>query len=55
MNDKNKWSLEVFREACIHSKKMLGCFNPILGQIWRIVGLLNPIYKFNPTTGFVHI
>jgi len=26
MNDKNKWSLEVFREACIHSKKNAGLF-----------------------------
>jgi len=36
---------------------MLGCFNPILGQIWTnpIVGLKNAIYKLNPTVGFVHI
>jgi len=38
-------------------KGFLGCFNPILGQIWTnpIVGLKNAIYKFNPTAGFVHI
>jgi len=29
---------------------MLGCFNPILGQIWtNPIGLRNAIYKFNPT------
>jgi len=41
----------------IHSKKMLGCFDPILGQIWTNtnVGLKNAINRFNPTAGFVHI
>jgi len=33
-------------------KKMLGCFNPILGQIWTNpnVGLKNAINKFNPNS-----
>jgi len=41
----------------LYTLKMLGCFNPILGQIWTnpIVGLKNAIYKFNPTAEFVHI
>jgi len=34
---------------------MLGCFNPILGQIWTnpIVGLKYAISKFNPTAGSI--
>jgi len=38
-------------------QKMLGCFNPTLGQIWTNpnVGLKNVIKKFNPMAGFVHI
>jgi len=41
----------------MYTLKILGCFNPILGQIWTnpIVGLKNAIYKFNPMAGFVHI
>jgi len=37
--------------------KMLGCFNPIFGQILTNpnVGLKNGIIKFNSTAGFVHI
>jgi len=37
--------------------KVLGCFNPTLGQIWTNpnVGLKNVIKKFNPMAGFVHI
>jgi len=33
---------------------MLGCFNPILGQIWTNpnVGLKNATDKFNQTAGF---
>jgi len=30
-----------FNKARQHSKKMLGCFNPILGQIWT-----NPAIEF---------
>jgi len=29
----------VHNSLLLHSKKMLGCFNPILGQIWTNVGL----------------
>jgi len=27
-------SLYLNNNTSLHSKKMLGCFNPILGQIW---------------------
>jgi len=32
--------------------KMLGCFNPILGKMWKTQPLG---YIFNPMAGFVHI
>jgi len=37
--------------------KLLGCFNPTLGQIWTnpAIGLIFFNYIFNPTFGFVHI
>jgi len=37
--------------------KMLGCFNPNMGQIWTdpAIGLNLFIHFFNPTVGFVHI
>jgi len=41
----------------MYTLKMLGCFNPTLGQIWTNpnVGLKNVIKTFNPMAGFVHI
>jgi len=38
-------------------KKMLGCFNPCLGQIWTntIIGFKNVVKNFKPTVGFFHI
>jgi len=33
--------------------KMLGCFNPILGQIWTNSNI--GLKKFTPMAGFVHI
>jgi len=41
----------------IHAKKLLGCFNPTLRQIWTnpAIGLHFYYYIFNPTFGFVHI
>jgi len=35
--------------------KMLGCFNPILGQIWANPAIGLNFLKFNPMAGFVHI
>jgi len=42
--------------GALHTQ-MLGCFNPILGQIWTnpAVGLNLLIAFLNPTFGFVHI
>jgi len=36
---------------------MLGCFNPILGKIWKdpAIGLTFFNYIFNPTFGFGNI
>jgi len=50
-------SLTVLNWKMSHSKKMLGCFNPILGQIWTIpaIGLHFLITFFNPVFEFVHI
>jgi len=41
----------------LFKKNMLGCFNPVLGQLWTnpAVGLNLFIAFFNPTFGFVHI
>jgi len=40
-----------------YTLKMLGCFNPTLGQIWTnlATGLNFLHYIFNPMFGFVHI
>jgi len=39
-----------------HSKKMLGWFNPILGQIWTNPNVVkNVIKKFNPNAGYVYV
>jgi len=42
--------------GALHTQ-MLGCFKPILGQIWTnpAVGLNLLIAFLNPTFGFVHI
>jgi len=48
--------MHVVAKSNYYSKKMLGCFNPILGQIWTFkhwVTILN--YIFNPMFEFVHI
>jgi len=42
----------------VHSKKMLGCFNPVLGQIWTHsnIGLKkNVIKKCIPMAGLKNI
>jgi len=51
-----EWSA-TYQPITHYTLKMLGCFNPTLGQIWTNpnIGLKIVIKKFNPMAGFVHI
>jgi len=43
------WNL---KDYCYYTLKMLGCFNPTVGEIWTNP---NVIKKINPMARFVHI
>jgi len=52
-----EWKQLIYNDVTQTLYKMLGCFNPILGQKWTNsnIGLKNVTWKCNPMAVILHI